>query len=184
MRDCRDAARRFADLPLADIEVLLDSPVHEHRTVGLLILAGRDDAREPYLAALRRGRVNNWDLVDLTAYKILADEPLENLLQMAGAESLWERRAAVVATFASIRRGDPGPALAVAERLLEDREDLIHKAVGWMLREVGKRCGEDALRGFLDEHAPAMPRTMLRAAIERLDPDERARYRAMPRVVS
>ena len=179
MHHCRAAAKRFRDLPLAEIDRLLASPVHEHRTVALLILAEREDAREPYLAALRRGRVNNWDLVDLTAYAILDDEPVEQLLEMAASDSLWERRAAMVATFASIRRGDPQPTFAVAERLIGDRHDLIHKAAGWMLREVGKRVGVDVLRGFLDVHAPHMPRTMLRYAIERLDPDERAYYRGL-----
>jgi len=101
------------------------------------------------------------------------------LVELAASDSLWERRVAVLATFEFIKHGDASTTLELAEQLLDDREDLIQKAVGWMLREVGKRVSREALTGFLGAHAAAMPRTMLSYAIEHLSPDDRARYRAM-----
>lgn len=193
----RAVAKRFAGLPLEQIDVLLDSAVHEHRLAGLLILnrafevaslpSGRDDgARERlarfYLAAVRRGRVNNWDLVDSSAEIVLVvwlwDRPRDVLDELAASAVLWERRVAVLATFGFIRRGDASTTLVLAERLLDDPEDLMHKAVGWMLREVGKRVDRALLLAFLDAHAPRMPRTMLSYATEHLDADVRARYRS------
>jgi 3-methyladenine DNA glycosylase AlkD len=193
----RVVAKRFADLPLSEIDVLLDSAVHEHRLAGLVILnrhfelasraAARDEEERArladfYLAAVRRGRVNNWDLVDGSAEFVLGeylvDRPRDLLFELAASGVLWERRVAVLSTFAFIKRGDASTTLALAERLLDDREDLMQKAVGWMLREIGKRVERAVLLGFLDEHAPAMPRTMLSYATEHLTPDERAAYRA------
>jgi 3-methyladenine DNA glycosylase AlkD len=98
---------------------------------------------------------------------------------LAASPVLWERRVAMIATFAFLKRGDASTTLALAERLLGDREDLMHKAVGWMLREAGKRVSREALLGFLDAHAARMPRTMLSYATEHLDPEVRAAYRAM-----
>lgn len=195
----RAVVKRHTDLSLAEVDALLDSDVHEHRLAGLLILdaqyrrAGKprtaDPALQPrivdtYLDALRRGRVNNWDLVDASAPNILGawllDHPdrLAILDDLAASKSLWERRAALLATFAFIRAGDPAPTLALAQRLLYDRHDLIQKALGWMLREVGKRVDADVLRAFLDQNAAAMGRTALSYATEHLDPAERAAYRA------
>lgn len=152
-----------------------------------------------YLEWVGRGYVNNWDLVDASAEHLVgawllvplaartagragAAPPLpEEVLDLASSGSLWERRVAVLATFATTRAGVDWPAYAVASLLLADPEDLIHKAVGWMLREAGKRVDEEALRAFLDAHAASMPRTMLRYAIERLDPGARAAYLALPR---
>ncbi|VEG26206.1 DNA alkylation repair protein [Actinomyces howellii] len=152
-----------------------------------------------YLKWVGRGRVNNWDLVDASAEHLVgpwlllpraawtpgsagASPPLpEQILDLASSGSLWERRVAVLATFATTRAGVDWPAYAVASLLLADPEDLIHKAVGWMLREAGKRVDEEALRAFLDAHAASMPRTMLRYAVERLDPEVRAAYLAAPR---
>src|SRR4029453_6823491 len=143
-----------------------------------------DEARlelhETYLDAVQAGRVNNWDLVDSSAEFLVGeflreggrgDDPL--LDGLAASASLWERRVAVLATFAFIKSGDAGPMLRLAPRLLDDREDLIHKAVGWMLREVGKRVDRGVLTRFLDEYAGQMPRTMLSYATEHLTPDER-----------
>jgi 3-methyladenine DNA glycosylase AlkD len=187
----RNVAKRFAMLGLDEIDELLDSPIHEHRLCALLIL---DDqyARRPgdreliaarYLAAVYRGRVNNWDLVDSSAEFILgpwlADTDRSLLFELASSESRWERRVAVIATFAYIRQGDASTTLALAERLLPDRADLIQKAVGWMLREVGKRVGRATLTAFLDKHAAAMGRTALSYATEHLTPEERTRYRSM-----
>jgi len=133
--------------------------------------------------------VNNWDLVDLSAAPIagahaLATRDRRTLPRLAKSKVLWERRVAMVATLAFIRAGDHATPFAIAELLLEDRHDLIHKAVGWMLREVGKHIGEDTLRGFLEAHAARMPRTSLRYAIERFAPAERARWLAVSRLTA
>jgi 3-methyladenine DNA glycosylase AlkD len=186
----RAVVKRFRDLELADIDLLLDDPVHEHRLAGALLLVQRYPSEpeavfDVYLAAVERARINNWDLVDASAEHIVGPEvrsgraPQELLDDLAAAPSLWERRVAVLATFDFIKHGDPAPTLRLAEALLDDRQDLMHKAVGWMLREVGKRVSPAALTGFLDAHAPQMPRTMLSYAIEHLEPAERARYRAL-----
>ena len=199
----RAVVKRFKDLPLEEIDTLLDSEVHEHRLAGLIILnglfdvasrarvrsnvTGRDDAAREriaafYLAAVRRGRVNNWDLVDGSAEFVLGeylyDRPRDLLPQLAASEILWERRVAVLSSFAFVKLGDASTTLELAAQLLEDREDLMHKAVGWMLREVGKRVDPAMLTGFLDVHAARMPRTMLSYATEHLAPDVRAAYRA------
>ena len=184
----RAVVKRFRGLPYDEIDALLDDPVHEHRLAGLLLLVdaarlSREIAADRYLAAVRRGRVNNWDLVDSSAEFVLGEWLLDRdrslLDELAASTDLWERRVAVLATFAFIKRGDPSTTLALAARLLDDRHDLMHKAVGWMLREVGKRVSRDVLRGFLDENAARMPRTMLSYATEHLTPEERAHYRAL-----
>lgn len=184
----RSVVKRFRGLPFDEIDALLDDAEHEHRLAGVLLLndaARRDPATtaERYLAAVRRGRVNNWDLVDASAEYALGgwlfDRDRSVLEDLAASPVLWERRVAVIATFAFIKRGDASTTLALAERLLGDREDLMHKAVGWMLREVGKRVSRETLLGFLDAHAPRMPRTMLSYATEHLDPEVRAAYRRM-----
>jgi 3-methyladenine DNA glycosylase AlkD len=193
----RSVAKRFTSLPLEEIEVLLGSEVHEHRLAGLFILNTQfaavsrpktrdEDARERmvafYLAAVRSGRVNNWDLVDSSAEFVLGEylfgRSREPLFDLAESPSLWERRVAVLASFAFLKHGDASTTLELAERLLGDREDLIHKAVGWMLRETGKRVDRALLTGFLDAHAARMPRTMLSYATEHLDPAVRAEYRS------
>lgn len=183
----RAVVKRFRGLPLDEIDALLDDPEHEHRLAGLLLLveasrASPGAAGERYLAAVRRGRVNNWDLVDSSAEHLLGewlvDRDRSLLDDLAASPVLWERRVAVLATFAFIKRGDASTTLDLAARLLDDREDLMHKAVGWMLREVGKRVSREALLGFLDAHAARMPRTMLSYATEHLTPEERAAYRS------
>ncbi|WP_425953641.1 DNA alkylation repair protein [Xylanimonas sp. McL0601] len=196
----RALVRRAAGMPPQEASILLDSRVHEHRLAGLLALVARyqratrrrtrDDAERDalharYLAAVRAGRVNGWDLVDASAEWLVGDwllgPPAHDLAPvldpLAASPVLWERRVAMLATFAFTKAGDPGPALTYAERLLGDREDLMHKAVGWMLREVGKRADVGALLAFLEENAPRMPRTTLSYATEHLDPAERARLR-------
>jgi 3-methyladenine DNA glycosylase AlkD len=184
----RAVVTRFRGLPFDEIDDLLDDPVHEHRLAGLLLLVAAypsdpEAAVDRYLAAVRRGRVNNWDLVDSSAEHVLGawllDRDRSLLDVLAASPVLWERRVAVLSTFAFLKRGDVSTTFALAERLLDDPEDLMHKAVGWMLREAGKRVSRDALRGFLDAHAARMPRTMLAYATEHLDPDERRRYRAL-----
>ena len=184
----RGVVKRFRGLPLDEIDALLDDAEHEHRLAGVLLLVAAypgspSEVVDRYLAAVHRGRVNNWDLVDASSEFILGPWLLERdrrmLVELAASDSLWERRVAVLATFEFIKHGDASTTLELAEQLLDDREDLIQKAVGWMLREVGKRVSREALTGFLDAHAAAMPRTMLSYAIEHLSPDDRARYRAM-----
>lgn len=198
----RALAARAAGMPPGEASALLTSHVHEHRLAALVVLvdrfkrasrartrdeALRDELHERYLEAVRAGRVNSWDLVDASAEWLVgawllgppahAVAPVLDLL--AASPVLWERRVAMLATFAFTKAGDPGPALTYAERLLGDREDLMHKAVGWMLREAGKRASRDALLGFLEEHAARMPRTALSYATEHLTADERRRYRAV-----
>jgi 3-methyladenine DNA glycosylase AlkD len=184
----RSVVKRFRGLPFDEIDALLDDAEHEHRLAGVLLLndaARRDPATTAarYLAAVRRGRVNNWDLVDASAEYALGgwlyDRDRSVLDELAASPVLWERRVAVLATFAFLKRGDASTTLALAERLLGDREDLIHKAVGWMLREMGARVSREVLLGFLDTHAARMPRTMLSYATEHLDPELRASYRRM-----
>lgn len=127
--------------------------------------------------------MNNWDLVDSSAEFVLGeflfDRPRELLDDLAASPVLWERRVAVLATFAFLKKGDASTTLALAERLLDDSEDLMHKAVGWMLRETGKRVDRSLLLGFLDAHAAQMPRTMLSYAVEHLEPELRSHYRSL-----
>ena len=187
----RKVAKEFRHLDLDAIDELLDSAIHEHRACALLVLgdqfaSGIGDRAvivDRYLSALRRGRVNNWDLVDSSAGDILGrwllDKERSLLFDLAASESLWERRVAMIATSAFTWAGDPSATIELAERLLPDRADLIQKAVGWMLREVGKRVDRDVLTGFLDQHAASMGRTALSYATEHLTPEERAHYRAM-----
>jgi 3-methyladenine DNA glycosylase AlkD len=182
----RRLVREFRATPLADAVTLLASPWHEARLLGLLLMVeryGRGDAAERqsvYDAYLgHTARINNWDLVDVSAPNIVGRHLLDRdrglLDRLAASASLWERRIALLATHAFIRNGEFADTLALCERLLDDRADLIHKAAGWMLREVGKRDGA-VLAGFLDRHAAGMPRTMLRYAIERLPPVRRHHY--------
>jgi 3-methyladenine DNA glycosylase AlkD len=193
--EIRGIAREFRDLPLREVVTLLRSSVHEERTLALMILvlqfdrAGRADrgdsgAREKiYRLYLRERRhVNNWDLVDGSAPYIVGAFLFESrdrsvLFDLAGARSLWDRRIAIVATWYLIRKGDFADALRISALLRDDTHDLIHKAVGWMLREIGKR-DVAVLEKFLEKHAAHMPRTMLRYSLERLTPTRRKYFMA------
>lgn len=179
-------AREFILMPPAQIERLMESEIHEARAGAMSIMAGQYAAKKTsserrqhlYELYLRRhDRINAWDLVDLAAYKVigphLIDRSREPLYRLARSTDMWERRTAILATYAFIRREDYADAFAIAELLLADPENLVHKAVGWMLRTIGDR---DALRAFLDRHAAAMPRIMLRNALEHFDPEERSHY--------
>jgi 3-methyladenine DNA glycosylase AlkD len=181
----RAVAKRHSGLSLAEAEELLRSGIHEERLTALFILVhqfGKGDAATRgriyrfYMKNTRR--INNWDLVDASAPYIvgpyLEGRDKAVLRKLARSPNLWERRIAILSTVHFIRCGDPGEALRVAEMLLGDPHDLIHKAVGWMLREVGKRCGEDVETAFLERHCRTMPRTMLRYAIERLPAERKA----------
>lgn len=186
----RRIARQFRDLPLAETERLLTSPIHEERLTALLILVGqfaRGDVRTRdriYRLYLKRLRfINNWDLVDSSAAQIvggrLADKSRDVLDRLATTPHLWSRRVAIIATFHFIRQGDHRDAIRIAALLVNDERDLIHKAAGWMLREVGKRASARELDRFLEQHAATMPRTMLRYAIEHRPPAERRKWMEM-----
>ncbi|QIX62546.1 DNA alkylation repair protein [Hymenobacter sp. BT18] len=182
----RRLAREFRSLPLPDVEQLVQNPWHDCRSIGLIIWtlqfakvgpAGRQAIYERYL--LNRRFINNWDLVDVTCPTIvggyLLTQDREPLYDLVAEAHLWSQRMSIVSTLAFIRKGQFADTFALAEQLLSHRHDLIHKATGWMLREVGKR-NEDALEEFLADHAPTMPRTMLRYAIEKLPPARRQHY--------
>jgi 3-methyladenine DNA glycosylase AlkD len=182
----RKVARKYRHLPLTATVSLLQSAFHEDRLLALLIMIQR---YYPGDAALRgeihrlylkhRGLVNNWDLVDASAPHLLGhylrDRPKDLLTRLAASRVLWDRRMAIIATLDFIRQGNYDETFRVARLLVEDPEDLIHKAVGWMLREVGKREAAVA-EAFLQAHYRLMPRTMLRYAIERLPEARRQAY--------
>jgi 3-methyladenine DNA glycosylase AlkD len=184
--EIRKLAGQYQDMNTTDVQKLLKSPIHEERLLGLIILVikyskGNDVIkRKIYTLYLKNTRhINNWDLVDVSAEKIvgdyLTDKNKEPLYTLAKSKSLWERRMSIMATFHFIKRNNFVETLTVAEMLLSDKEDLIHKAVGWMLREVGKRHLPTEEK-FLNEHSQEMPRTMLRYAIERLPESKRQGY--------
>jgi 3-methyladenine DNA glycosylase AlkD len=186
--DSRRIARAHRGLSRADTIRLLASRWHEERLVALLLLVDAHqrgttaDRMALHLAYLANtALVDNWDLVDTSASELVGTHIAEGgtacVERLARSASLWERRIAIIATFAPLRAHDFGPTLHIAEMLLGDGHDLIHKAVGWMLREVGNRNGTVARR-FLKEHGATMPRTTLRYAIERFSPAERKRYLA------
>lgn len=182
----RTIAKRYRSISLEEIGLLLASSIHEHRLTGLLILVEqftnsqdaslRQKIVDFYLHHLER--VNNWDLVDLSAPKILGmhllhyPENRKMLFTMIQSANLWERRIAVLATWPMLKQRQFEELLALSETLLTDTHDLMHKAVGWMLREAGK-VDISILEEFLEKHAHTMPRTMLRYAIERLEQDRR-----------
>lgn len=194
--EVRRVAKGFADLSPADLNDLLDSPLHELRFSALAVMvaqfqaasrAGDEGERERlvefYLSAMRRGRINNWDLVDSSAEYILGeylyDRPRDQLLRLARSGIVWQRRIAMLSTFAFIKHGDASTTLEVAETLLDDQHDLIQKAVGWMLREVGKRVDRDLLVGFLTANAKRMSRVTLSYATEHFEHSERVYYRSL-----
>jgi 3-methyladenine DNA glycosylase AlkD len=192
--DVRKVARAHDALTLEELDDLLRSRIHEERSLSLFVLTRRferskapDERRaifELYLSRL--DHVNNWDLVDSSAPQIvggwLASRRDRRLLdRLAGSKHLWSRRVAMLATLQFIRAGESADALRLAEKLLGDDHDLMHKAVGWMLREVGERVSVDTLRAFLRTHAAKMPRTALRYAIEKLPEPERKAWLSVPR---
>lgn len=181
----RDISKRY-DLKLKDIQKLLNSKIHEHRMCGLFILINKynkeiklhEEIFNFYLKNAKK--VNNWDLVDLSAPNILGDFLLDKgdkriLYLFAKSKNLWEKRIAIVSTYSFIKNGKLGDTFEIAEILLDDKHDLIHKAVGWMLREAGKRDIK-ALENFLKKNHNKMPRTMLRYAIEKFPEQSRKAY--------
>lgn len=184
----RTIATHFRDLPLSEVSALLDSPIHEERLIALLILVAQykraDESTQTAIKTLylsKTDRINNWDLVDTSADKIVGEwvhthQQPEVLTRLAVSKSIWERRIAILSTFAYLRVGDAKPTQEIADLLLHDREDLIHKAVGWLLREMGKRISKDVLTTYLASRYKTMPRTMLRYAIEHYSATERTAY--------
>ncbi len=188
--DTRKVCRLFQDLSLVEIEKLLESPVHEHRLGAVIIMAeqakrSRDPAHKKALYDLylrRTDRINNWDIVDVSCRDVvggyLQDKSRAPLYKLAKSRNIWERRIAIISTWQFIRTGDLNDTFKIAEILLTDTHDLIHKAVGWMLREAGKK-DRAALLAFLDKHAAVMPRTALRYAIEHLPPEQKSHYMSL-----
>ena len=183
----RKIAKQFTALSLCEVQKLLTSKVHEERLTALLILVGQFEHGDPLrkkqivdLYVKHAVCVNNWDLVDSSAPYILGQWLLNKdrriLYRLAKSKRLFDRRIAIIATYAFIRAGDASDTLRLAELLLSDEEDLMHKAVGWMLREVEKRVDVELLREFLETNASRMPRTMLRYAIEHLTERERKKW--------
>lgn len=182
----RQEVKKYKNVPLGVAVELLKSEYHEVRLFALLLLVERfsngslRERKDIYRAYLAHTRyVNNWDLVDSSAYHIvgayLENQDTSVLDELARSDALWERRIAIIATFHFIKKNRFGETLRIAEQLIGDREDLVHKAVGWMLREVGKR-DLNAEVSFLKTHYRSMPRTMLRYAIEKFSPQDRRKY--------
>ncbi|MEA4950018.1 MAG: DNA alkylation repair protein [Petrimonas sp.] len=184
--ESRSVAKANKNLSFDELKKLLDDDYHECRFCALIILAeqfkktdtaGRKEIFGFYLANTHG--VNNWDLVDVSAYSIVGEWLLDNdrsvLYQLAESENLWEQRISIISTLAFIRKNDFADTLKLSEKFLTHRHDLMHKACGWMLREAGKR-DEKTLTYFLDKHCTQMPRTMLRYAIEKLSPEQKTHY--------
>jgi 3-methyladenine DNA glycosylase AlkD len=178
----REVAKKYKDLPLEQVQELIESKIHTYRMIALVILTikYKKNPKEVFDFYLKNTQyINNWDLVDVTAHKIVGEYLLDKdravLYSLAKSSELWEKRISIISTFAFIRRGQLDDTIKIAEILLHDKHDLIHKAVGWMLREVGKK-DKQTLTNFLDKYHKEMPRTMLRYSIERFSSEERQFY--------
>jgi 3-methyladenine DNA glycosylase AlkD len=185
--DSRKIVKKYADISLDDTLLLLTSKIHEERLIALLVTvekarkaddSGKEILFKRYLENTRY--INNWDLVDMSADKIIGsylfEKPKDILYSLAVSENLWERRIAIMATFDFIKKGFCEDTFRIVKIVLNDSHDLIHKAAGWMLRETGKRCSQEVLEQFLLTYYRMMPRTMLRYAIERLPETLRLQY--------
>lgn len=181
----RTLSKKYRQLPLTDIQKLLKSKIHEHRLTALFILiehfkkAKKQDVEKIIKLYLKNTKnINNWDLVDLSAPNILGtyllNKDTKQLIKLAKSKNLWERRISILSTFAFIRANKFDLTIQIAKILLGDNHDLIHKAVGWALREVGKRDTKE-LENFLQQYSSKMPRTMLRYAIEKF-PESKRKY--------
>lgn len=183
-------AKRYHELSLTELEKLANSPFHEARLCALIILtlqykktrvrSEKKKLFDFYMKLVKADCVNNWDLVDVTApiigdYLIESEDPYKFLMKLSKSKSLWERRVSIIFTFAFIRAGELDLTIVISEALMRDTHDLIHKATGWMLREMGKK-DPTLLRAFLSDHAHEMPRTMLRYSIEKLPEKERKKW--------
>ncbi len=188
----RKIAAKFAELPLKEIKELLKSKIHEERLTGLIILVnqyknGDEKNRGEIFRFYVKNifRVNNWDLVDLSCRDIIGDylipRPRKIIYKLAKSKNIWQRRIAIVSSWAFIRKNDFKDTLRIAKILFNDKHDLIHKASGWMLREVGKK-DECVLRKFLNENVFKMPRTTLRYAVEHFSEKDRKEYQKLSTV--
>lgn len=191
----RGLVKKYApQMALDDVDVLLADKHHEIRLAGVLILVYFAQKKKYPLKELARfymqhvSGINNWDLIDTSSEHIIGpyiqhelshEERLDFITQCIASSNLWINRIIVLASFYQIKQGNAKLTIYIAERMLTHKHDLIHKAIGWMLREVGKRCSMEELRGFLDQYAPKMPRTMLRYVIEKMDETERKKYLSM-----
>ena len=188
----RDVIKDFKQMPLGEIYKLAHSEYHEARLAAMITIVNQFKASKDenfkqelfnlYVRLLEAVRVNNWDLIDVSAPQVIGgwlfDKDRSMLFEWVKSDDLWFRRAAIVGSLYFIVRRDASTTLKLCEQVLNDKHDLIHKASGWMLREVGKRCSEAELRAFLEVHVKQMPRTMLRYAIERLPETERKAWLA------
>lgn len=180
----RTVSRKYRNLPLSAVQKLITSPYHEYRSIAIQILVHQfsQNPKKIYDFYLKNTKyINNWDLVDISAPKIvgayLADKPRDILYRLAKSHSLWERRIAIISClYFIVKEKDSTDALKISKILLLDKHDLIHKSVGWMLREVGKRCGQKVLTDFLDCNLRLLPRTTLRYSIERFPEPLRQHY--------
>jgi len=183
----RQVVKKYWQMDLREVEVLLKSKIHEYRLVALLILVkkfeqGNEKTKKKIFNLYLKNTkyINNWDLVDLSAPNIvgtyLLDKDRDILYKLAESQSLWERRISILATYTFIKQGEYQDTLKISEVLLKDKHDLIHKAVGWMLRELGKRIDQTIEEKFLKKYYKSMPRTMLRYAIERFSEKKRKKY--------
>ena len=184
----RIIATKYINTPLKELQELISSPIHEYRMTALIILAYKykkadeDTKKEIYDFYIKNYNcINNWDLVDVTAPNIIGEYLLDRksrrriLYEFATSDHLWKKRIAIISTFTFIKNEDFQDTINISEILLEDKHDLIHKAVGWMLREMGKR-NEKVLLKFLNKHHKVMPRTMLRYSLEKLSEEKRKYY--------
>ena len=176
----REVAKKYRHSPLSEVAKLLHSPIHEYRLAALLILTYKKLSQEVVDLYLKNTKyINNWDLVDLSSHEILGTwlltRPRAILYKLAKSKNIWERRIAIISTFAFLRKKEIADSMKLAELLLHDEHDLMQKAVGWALREVGKR-DEKTLVTFLAKHYKSMPRTTLRYAIEKFPPERRKKY--------
>jgi len=180
-------AKKYRELSLDELWILLQGKMHECRMIAVMILkmqfCGKQNLREEihrlYLKAAHDNKINNWDLVDVSAELLVGSmcgDDISLLKKLAKSKILWERRIAMIATFYYLKQNDPKPTITISQILMQDKHDLIHKACGWMLREMGKRCKEEYLTDYLDKNVLVMPRTMLRYAIEKFPEEKRLYY--------
>jgi 3-methyladenine DNA glycosylase AlkD len=184
--DNRKVCKEYKNLALDEVQKLLESKIHEHRLAGVYILCykckkaneqEKQKIYDLYMQELANGQINNWDIVDMSCITIVGDyligKKRDILYHLAKSKKLWERRVSIISTAAFIRVDDFSTTLDIADILLHDEHDLIQKAVGWMLREVGKKIDENILTDYLEKTAATMPRTMLRYACEKLPKDKK-----------
>lgn len=178
----RNLAKKYQSLSLNEIEELLNNPIHEYKFISIIILTNQfiNNEKKIFNFYIKHSRkINNWDLVDVSAYKIvgryLLNKDKKILYQFARSKNLWQRRISIISTYYFIKNNKFNDCLNICNLLINDKHDLIHKASGWMLREIGKKS-EKTLTNFLNKNSKVMPRTMLRYSIEKLNEEKRKYY--------